>query len=468
MKKYICIFLIIESFCFAAIAQNNFGTIDIIAPRRHNPAFISPAGTFTIDIQDTSGFSTGKFSVILKNDIAAWKAQVISSGYAKVFNDTKDGWRLHVKSPKNISPELMDVEVIHQSGRKGAVTKALSVVHNMENDFYVFHQSDQHITLDSAVEPGGKANKKWGNGSSQALQWLTSFYNLTNPRVVFHTGDNMHLYNSAKDWCGIQEAEKRVKRFFEGTKNYNVPLLLATGNHDIGYSEYVDVKEWKQKYNHLVGQRAFSTRMGSVYVLASEWTNTDYLDWAKDDFKKSFTNPDILYRIQTTHFFDGAKGWTTIATDSLFPNLALVGHNHRSKILQKEPYPVLSVASALDYQKAAYYNFTRTNSGWQSAQPLTHSDSANVFRLLGDYGKQKVYEVFEKPNDGNALSNTVTITNELPIDFYNGRIKFLMKRKRYKVSGGEVISTYKYGKRKKAVLVKVNIKANSNSTVSIK
>lgn len=468
MKKYFFILLLVESFCFAAIAQNNTGDIDIIAPRRHNPAFIAPAGTFTIDIQDTSGISTGRWYVTLKNDIAEWKAQVVSSRYAKVFNDTKDGWRLQIKSPGNISPELMDVEVTHQSGRKGTVSKALSVVHNMENDFYIFHQSDQHITSDSAVEPGGKASKKWGNGSRQALEWITSFYNLTNPRIVFHTGDNMHLYNSAKDWCGIEEAEKRVKRFFDGTKNYNVPLILATGNHDIGYSDYVDVKEWKQKYNELVGQRAFSTRMGSVYVLASEWTNTDYHDWAKKEFNQSFTDPGILFRLQTTHFFEGAKGWTTIATDSLYPNLVLVGHNHRSRLLQKEPYPVVSVASALDHQKAAYYNFTRNQSGWQTTQPLNHSDSTNVFRLSGEYGKPKVYETFEKPNDGSVRSNTVTITNELPVDFYNGRVRFLMKRKRYKVNGGEVIATYNYGKRKKTVLVQVNIKANATSIVSIR
>lgn len=460
--------LILESFCFTAIAQNSYGTIDIIAPRRHNPAFISPAGTFTIEIQDTTGISTGAWSVTLKNDIAEWKALVVSSGYARVFNETKDGWRLQVRSPLNISPELMDVEIRHQSGRKGLVPKALSVVHNMEKDFYIFHQSDQHIVGDSAVEPGGKASLQWGHGSVQAMQWLTPFYNLTNPRLVVNTGDNMHLYNVAQDWCGIEEAKNRVERFFKGISGYRVPTITTTGNHDIGYSNYVQVKEWRNIYNKIVGQRVFSYKMGSFYILANEWTTQEFYDWAKNDFEKSFADSTIKYRLVATHFFDGPEGWTTIGNKNKHPDLLIAGHNHRSRILQQTPYPVLTVQSAQNHQAAAFYDFKKKDSGWTSAQPLSHSDSTNVFKLVGDYGKQKVYEVFDKPNNGIARSNTVTITNELPIDFYNGRIKFLMKRKRYKVTGGEVISTYNYGKRKKAVLVQVNIKAHSNTTVSIK
>lgn len=69
---------------------------------------------------------------------------------------------------------------------------------------------------------------------------------------------------------------------------------------------------------------------------------------------------------------------------------------------------------------------------------------------------------FLAENDGSVESNQVTINNQLPFDFYNGRIRFLMKKGEYEVNGGEILSLYDYeGGTKAAVVVNVNIKRNS-------
>lgn len=149
--------------------------------------------------------------------------------------------------------------------------------------------------------------------------------------------------------------------------------------------------------------------------------------------------------------------------------MLLVGHNHRTLILQTKPYPVLSVGSAQQYQRGAFFYFHRTPDGWTTSQPLSHAEGVNVHQLIGDYGLPTVFSEFTKDNDGTAESNKVTITNKLPFNFFNGRVRFLMKQGNYSVKGGEVLSVYDYDNGKKtAVIVKVNIQQNSLTELSIK
>src|SRR5690606_15910830 len=154
-------------------------------------------------------------------------------------------------------------EILHATGISTTSARSVLIVPDFQQDFYILHQSDQHIAGDSAVVPGGNSSAKWGNGSKQALEWLTPVVNLTNPRFILYTGDNNQIYNSATDWAGPEEAKLRVQRLIEGISGYTVPTVLATGNHDIGWSSYQDFDLWRENYTQQVGQRAFSFRMGS-------------------------------------------------------------------------------------------------------------------------------------------------------------------------------------------------------------
>jgi hypothetical protein len=278
----------------------------------------------------------------------------------------------------------------------------------------------------------------------------------------------MQLYNEADNWCGMEEAKRRVRRFLEGLSGYRVPTLVATGNHDIGFSDYVQVDEWRDAYKYTMGQRAFSTRMGSFYVLLSEWTSKEFQDWAKADYEASFKDPAVKFRLLATHYYDGLSGHTTIAGAERPCNLLLCGHNHRTKTLQSDPYFALSVGTAQQHQRAAFFDFKRTAQGWESSQPAQHADEVNVHKLVGDHGVPKVDVSYTVNNNGTAMSNTAAIANSLPHDFYNGRIRFLMKKGRYKVTGGTVLAQYDDEHSKMtAVLVKVNIVANGLTKVSI-
>lgn len=443
-------------------------SLDILMPRPHHPAFAMPGGFFTVELRDAPGMSGKGWKAHLKNELKTWPVEVNKVERQRIHHGTEDGWVFTINVPANVAPELMALQLSHPSGMVAESARSVSIVPNFEQDFYIFHQSDEHITNDKAVEPGGKASIKWGNGSKEALIWLTPVLNLTNPRFVLHTGDNMQLYNNASDWCGMEEAKRRVKRFLEGLSGYTVPTLVATGNHDIGFSDYVQINEWRNEYQYVMGQRAFSVRMGSFYVLLSEWTSKDFQDWAKSDYEASFKDPTVKYRLLASHYYDGLSGHTTIAGADKPCDLLLCGHNHRTKTLQKDPYFALSVGTAQHHQRAAFFDFKRTASGWKTSQPAQHADDINVHKLVGDNGIPTVAVSYITENDGRASSNTAIINNTLPHDFYNGRVRFLMKKGRYKVNGGTILAQYDDEDRKMtAVLVKVNIVKNGQTKLYV-
>ncbi len=441
----------------------------IWTPRKHQSVFTESGRTFTVELEADQGLPATGWHAHVENDLNRWPCEVVAAARGSIDRGTRPGWLLTLRAAADVPPELFTLEVQGPLGGRVSTPRSVHVVPDLEADFYILHQSDQHLTLDAAAEPGGRASTRWGHGSKEALQWVAPVVNLINPRLVFETGDNMHLYNMKDDWCGMDEAKNRVDRFFDGLSSFAVPTVLTTGNHDIGWSDYVDIAAWRAFYNDYVGQRAFSFRMGSMYVLSSEWTTDEYLPWARADYARSWRDTGIHYRMQITHFYDGLDGWTTAVPSGVAPpDLVLVGHNHRTRILQAHPYPVLSVGSAQDHQRASYIDFKRTATGWTSAQPAAHADSVNVFRLLGPHGAPTVSAAYLHPNDGRAESNEVTVTNALPMDFYDGRIRFLMAKGDYAVSGGQVLSQYDtVDGRRTAVLVKVDLRGQATTHVRI-
>lgn len=444
-------------------------SISIWTPRLHNPVFVEPGKQFTIEIVANENLNESDWTAQLENDLQQWTCQVTSAQRASIDHTTRPGWVLTIQLTKDVSPELMKLVVYHRSGLRLSSERSVYIVPDIEQDFYILHQSDQHLTGDSAKVARGTIGPRHEGGSKQAIQWTATIVNLINPRLVFQTGDNMQLYANEKDWCGMEEAKIRVDRFLTGLSDFTVPTVLTTGNHDLGWASYVEIVPWRKWYTQHVGQRAFSFRMGSMYVLSSEWTSNEFVKWARKDYADSWQDSTIRYRLLVSHFYDGLDGWTTIATEKQPCDLLLVGHIHRTRVVQSSPYKVLSVASAQDYQWAAFFNFQRTDTGWVCDEASKHANGINVHQLLGDFGTPTVSALYTFPNNGKATKNQVEISNSLPYEFYDGRVRFLMKKGKYTVDGGEVLAQYNTADGKKtAVLVKVNIRNQSTSTVTIK
>ncbi len=74
----------------------------------------------------------------------------------------------------------------------------------------------------------------------------------------------------------------------------------------------------------------------------------------------------------------------------------------------------------------------------------------------------------DQPDSMNLTTNEVTITNDLPENFYDGRVRFVLNRGMYRAKNGLILSQYNcVNDTKTAVLVRVNIPASGTITVDL-
>ncbi|HSV13550.1 MAG TPA: hypothetical protein VLI90_04780, partial [Tepidisphaeraceae bacterium] len=91
-----------------------------------------------------------------------------------------------------------------------------------------------------------------------------------------------------------------------------------------------------------------------------------------------------------------------------------------------------------------------------------------VWHLFTDNGETKLVRV-DQPDAMNIKTTAVTITNDLPQEFYDGRVRFVLDRGRYRTAkNGTLLAQYDCeDNTKTAVLVKVDIPASGSTTVTV-
>lgn len=449
-----------------ALAGHAAAALDIWSPRQHFPAFVQPGGSFTAEVRGASNLPAGGWSASLSNELRSWSCSVSSPSFGSIHQGRETGWRLAISVPADAPPELFALTISNTAGGTANRPRAVKVVLNFEENFYILQLTDQHVTNQKAVVPGGNASATYGNGSTDAMGWAAPVINLINPRFVAITGDNNQIYNSATSWCGMTEAQRRIRIYYDALQQYCVATVLVDGNHDVGYSDYTNSQAVRDNYETMVGQRVFSFRMGSFYVLANEFTYNEYLPWAKSDYAAAWADPSLKYRLIVQHY---PAAFVQVAYATNPCNLMLVGHTHTTGTYQTSPYPVQVSGTSQDYEKASFYNFERTANGWTCSQATNHAEGLNVWRLFGDWGSNAaVSAVFARTNNGTQTFNFVSIANHLPQNFYHGRVKFLMAHGAYTATGGTVEAQYDYNNGSNtAVLARLNLRSNATTLVSV-
>lgn len=438
---------------------------DIWTPRPHDPAFVEPGGSFRVELHAAAGLAASGWSASLANDLRSWPCTVTAAARSRIHHGTEDGWTIAIRAPADLPPELFRLAVTLPSGERLTSERAVRGVKRFDESFSILQVTDIHLADVVARQASGETHHS-GNSSLDAMKWAAPVINLINPRVVIYTGDNAHIYYNATGWGGMDLSIKRLGWFKEGIAGVTTATAALTGNHDIGYSSYVSSREWRDTYERVMGRRCFSFRMGSFYTMAQEFSYVEYLDWARADWAAAAADPSITFRLLAQHYPDPWSDPFTAAT--LPPHLMIVGHSHSTRRIQTSPYPVLSTGPALDRQRAGFFSFRKTASGWTCPQATTHAEGGNVFRLLGDWGAPKVTIAWAHPNDGTRDANTATIRNDLPQDFPDGRVRFLLPRGSYSVTGGTIEASYDYADgTRTAVLVKATLPRQATATVTV-
>jgi hypothetical protein len=83
----------------------------------------------------------------------------------------------------------------------------------------------------------------------------------------------------------------------------------------------------------------------------------------------------------------------------------------------------------------------RDTSGEESANAV---DRDSITEDRSTWGRPKVEVLYDVANDGQAETNVARIVNRLPLRYFDGRIKFLMRQGDYRVTGGTVLAQYDY------------------------
>jgi hypothetical protein len=280
------------------------------------------------------------------------------------------------------------------------------------------------------------------------------------------------------------------------------------------------------------GYRSFSVPMGSFLLFMHDYSCEHVKRWSLEQWRKcwadgaatedeaaapsaaaSSASPDrgFTYRLVGQHFHSETHSLEVddFAGNGGYPDLVLVGHAAVTcKIVRTEPYTALITYRGQDSFKSAFFHFRRTADGWVTTEPECHGKGTNLFPLIysGDdpfsvikdrdlsgedgpnavdrdsitedrsaWGRPKVEVLYDVVNDGTASVNVARVVNRLPLRYFDGRIKFLMRKGDYRVSGGTVLAQYDYvvsgdgdgggdscdgghgGETRTAVLVKVDI-----------
>ena len=419
--------------------------ISIFRPKIGVPAFPLTNGIFDVEIEAAPGLAANGWSALLANDLRSWTCSVQRVAYGRYVNcNSRTGYLLSVRAPAAISPEVFNLTVQHASAGSAASRHSVKILRNYETNFYILHYADPQVEKEKATLANGVGGR---HGSIQAIYWAVPAINLINPRFMFNTGDEVDN--------GI---EVLYPKYLDAITTLDVPLLITRGNNDCG-----NFDNWQRD----IGQPTYSITLGSFYICMKDYESNDNLAWFTNNYAESFANTNITFRLFGQHYNTGDCCYAP--PPGQYPDLMLVGHNHLFATLRIDPYFVLSTRKAWDYGASAIFEFIKNDRGWTCPNKTIHGTS-NKLLLYGDWGQPcYVTNSFLHSNNGTEFTNTTFITNGLDYDFWDGRVCFLMRKtgSGYAVSNGEKVAEYDYTATNTAVLVKVNIRRNSLTTVTV-
>jgi len=409
-----------------------------------------------------------------------WQAQLLHNDYlielpitGSIYYPDLERWYLTATAPNPDIYELFDLKVT-ASGIIDDITRdAVHIIPQEKDSYYFVHITDTHLpTHYYYTDPQAETD----TSEMVDLREVINDINLINPEFVLLTGD---LINEGE----LEGFENR--RYYSMAQRilteFDVPVYLVSGNHDIGGWPETPVPDgsarhnwwrffgWKwlqnppvsdpyytQNYSfdygntHYVGMEAYinyDDYMSDVYGNTSftsfqlDWLDNDLLNAPPNSNKVLFYHMDFANQINLSE----------METD-----MALYGHIHNnSGNIIEQPYN-LATDNVCDGNRA--YRIIRVNNG--VFEPFSTSNA-------GGSGENLRIEFFPA-NNGSTDSVVAQITNNQNIDFDHARIKFVMPKGNisYSVINGVLEQVDNSGDCA-ICYVNVNIPANDIITVHI-
>ncbi|MFC1887928.1 metallophosphoesterase [Candidatus Cloacimonadota bacterium] len=406
-----------------------------------------------------------------------WFAQLQYNDYTlplpiqeSVYNDDLNRWYLTVATPEPQIFELYDLTVGASNLETDTTANAVRIIPEYRNSYSFIHITDTHLPGHLFYEDPGSASD---TTEAADLREVIKDINLINPEFVLLTGD---LVNEGE----LEDFENR--RVYTRAQNmlseFNVPVYLVAGNHDIGGWDDTPPPDgtarrdwWRffgwewlqdppngdpyytQNYSfdygseHFTGMESYinyDNYMQNIYGDVSftsgqmQWLNSDLVNSSAD-------NNIVFYHMD----FDDE-----IFLDNMGIDMVLYGHVHSDNGSIYDPPFNLSTEATCDGERA--YRVINVNNGTLEPQ---YTISA------GNNGDNLSIEYFPD-NHGTSDSVLVIIENQHSLDFQEALVKFKMPpgESNFMVNIGEILQVYR-SIDLCMVYVSVNIPANDELAV---
>jgi 3',5'-cyclic AMP phosphodiesterase CpdA len=437
-------------------------------PLLNIPSFVLPGGEFTISCEASVG-ATGWAA-----DLVRGARRVALTLTAAVYEPSTHWWRLTVATPTDVPGELYDLRV-HAAGGIDDVTRhAVKVLPAYRSDYYFIHITDPHLPTHMYYYEHGAAKD---STSLVDLREVINDINIINPEFVLLTGDVVNE-GDLEDYLLFREYTRAQRVLGE----FQVPVFLTSGNHDVGgyLSTPVPIGTgrrnwwrffgWKRLASPPSGAPArtqdYSFDYGPVHYVGLE-AYLNYDGWQSQYYgSQSFVGPQLQWLNADLAAAVGSASQVLFYHDDfgeqldlgrLGAEMALYGHiHHDSGSLTTRPY---NLATGTTADGLRTYRVIRVSNG--VVTPLASVSAGSSGEALR--------VAFSAPNDGTRQSVRAVVTNGLPLRFENARLRFLVPKgtRDVDVDGGTLLQTDDSGPVLEC-LVGIDLAPSATQTVEVR
>jgi hypothetical protein len=467
----------------------------IIYPWRAASAIIKSGESFEILYESEKALSIDSAVLVGPYNRLLLHIESSLSGHSEYDHYTKASvnQKILVIVPATAPEELYDL-LVYSGGKESKSPKSVKVVKEFNTSHIFIHITDLHMTRQWVGTPE--------NGYAKELELFDGFVKVANiiaSDFILITGDNIHEYTmfdaDETGWGGnrVFDADKRPfveekygnlfygAHGFSGLYGLNVPRFMIPGNHDFYGIPIEDHLAKSLQWNDYLGKRVHGFSYAGTRVILAD----DCLGDPTDEIPESAPMSGMQGRVHERFLKENGAGSLRILAqhrhnviDTLFLNkhkfnILLNGHNHSPFSELIGSTPTLNIRPGVVCRSGEINNWEKNLGFFRiffvDGDKFDHTPPLRFCKNPTSHYKELDLNLtldFKNPNDGRSIGNEAVISNSFPVDLPRCKVRFVMKKGNYKVTGGsihQIISTHDLS----VVDVYTDVRSNEKKAVRI-